>query len=227
MPSSSSCGTSREVLDVVPARVAGGHAQHLVVAARLVDHLEHGHRPGLARCTPGNTDSRQQHHRVQRVAVLAEGVLDEAVVGRIAHRRVEVAVQPDPAGVVVDLVLVARPFGISMMTSNSTVAAPSPAAVRVARRRRRLTLTRSDTLRYRVVGHTARASSQENHASHSVATLHPRGGRRGGRCAGRGRRRGGGRRSPRAATPATRSVPAARPPATANPRVVPVADSAR
>ena len=50
----------------------------------------------------------QQHHRVQRVAVLAEGVLDEAVVGRVAHRGVQVAVQLHPPGVVVHLVLVAR-----------------------------------------------------------------------------------------------------------------------
>ena len=53
----------------------------------------------------------QQHQRVQRIAVLAEGVLEEAVVGGVAERRVEVAVELDPAGLVVHLVLVARPLG--------------------------------------------------------------------------------------------------------------------
>ena len=55
----------------------------------------------------GCTDSGSSTMRVQRVAVLAQGVLDEAVVGRVAHRGVEVAVQPQPASVVVHLVLVA------------------------------------------------------------------------------------------------------------------------
>ena len=36
-----------DVLDVVPAVVLGRHAQHLVVAAGLVGHPEHGDRPRL------------------------------------------------------------------------------------------------------------------------------------------------------------------------------------
>jgi hypothetical protein len=96
-----------QVLDVVPSTVARRHTQHLVVATRLVGHLEHGDRPCLDDA-PGEHRLGQQHQRVQRVAVLAERVLDEPVVGRIAKGRVEVAIQLDPAGVVVDLVLVAR-----------------------------------------------------------------------------------------------------------------------
>ena len=60
---------------------------------------------------PGKVGSSQQDERVQRVAVLAEGVLDEAVVGRVVGRGEQRAVQPDPPGLVVDLVLVALPLG--------------------------------------------------------------------------------------------------------------------
>ena len=59
----------------------GGYAQHLVVAARLVGHLEHGDRPDLHEHAREQR-FRQQDQRIQRVAVLAESVLDEAVVGR-------------------------------------------------------------------------------------------------------------------------------------------------
>ena len=72
--------------------------------------LEHGHRPGLDD-DPGMHRLRQQHHGVQRIAVLAESVLDEAIVGRVAHRRVKVAVQAQAPGLVVDLVLVALSLG--------------------------------------------------------------------------------------------------------------------
>ena len=47
------------------------------------------------------------HQRVERVAVLAEGVLDVAVVGRVLRRGEQRPVQPHAAGLVVDLVLVA------------------------------------------------------------------------------------------------------------------------
>ena len=60
---------------------------------------------------PGEGRLLQDHERVERVAVLAEGVLDEAVVGRVGRRGEEHAVQADPPGVVVDLVLVALTLG--------------------------------------------------------------------------------------------------------------------
>ena len=53
----------------------------------------------------------EQHQRVQRVAVLAQGVLDVAVVGRVLGGGEQRAVQPDPAGFVVDLVLVPAALG--------------------------------------------------------------------------------------------------------------------
>ena len=89
---------------------SAGHAQHLVVAAGLVGHLEHRHGARLDDAA-GEHRLGQQDQRVQRVAVLAEGVLEEPVVGRIAHGGVEVAVQLHPAGLVVHLVLVARTLG--------------------------------------------------------------------------------------------------------------------
>ena len=53
----------------------------------------------------------EDDQRVERVAVLAEGVLDEAVVGGVRRRGEQHPVQPDPAGLVVDLVLVALTLG--------------------------------------------------------------------------------------------------------------------
>ena len=47
-----------------------------------------------------------QHQRVERVAVVAEGARDEAVVGGIVHGAVEYAVEPQQAGLLVQLVLV-------------------------------------------------------------------------------------------------------------------------
>ena len=62
--------------------------------------------------TPGNNGSPcMQHERVERVAVLAERVLDVAVVGRVLGRGEQRAVQPHAARRVIDLVLVAAPPG--------------------------------------------------------------------------------------------------------------------
>ena len=87
-----------------------GHAEDLVVAAGLVGHPEHADRAALDEAA---REGRllQDHERVERVAVLAEGVLDEAVVGRVGGRGEEHAVQADAAGLVVDLVLVALTLG--------------------------------------------------------------------------------------------------------------------
>ena len=51
------------------------------------------------------------HQRVERVAVQAEGVLDVAVVGGVLRRGEQRPVEADPAGLVVDLVLVALTLG--------------------------------------------------------------------------------------------------------------------
>ena len=53
-------------------RVAGRHAQHLVVAARLVAHPEHADRAAVDQAA-GERGLVEQDQRVERVAVLAEG----------------------------------------------------------------------------------------------------------------------------------------------------------
>ena len=63
--------------------------------------------PGV-QVAPGEGGLVEQHEHVEGIAVLAQRPGDEAVVGRVGHRREEAAVQPHVAGVVVDLVLVAR-----------------------------------------------------------------------------------------------------------------------
>ena len=62
-------------------RVGRGHAQDLVVAALLVGHAEHADRAALDQAA-GKGRLVEQHECVERVAVVAEGVIDEAVVGR-------------------------------------------------------------------------------------------------------------------------------------------------
>ena len=84
-----------------------GHGQHLVVAALLVRHAEHADRAAAHQHAREQRIAVQQHQRVERVVVVAEGVLDVAVVGRVLGRGEQRAVQTHPAGLVVDLVLVA------------------------------------------------------------------------------------------------------------------------
>jgi hypothetical protein len=47
-----------------------------------------------------------EHERVERIAVVAVGARDEAVVGGIVHRAVEHAIEPQQPGLLVQLVLV-------------------------------------------------------------------------------------------------------------------------
>ena len=95
------------------------HAEDLVVAAGLVGHPEHADRAAVDQAA-GERRLLQQHQRVERVAVEAEGVLDVAVVGGVLRRGEQHPVEADPAALVVDLVLVALPLGISTSTSNSS-----------------------------------------------------------------------------------------------------------
>ena len=158
-----------------------GHAEHLVVAAGLVGHLEHADRACVHDAAREHRLG-QQDHRVQRIAVLAERVLDEAVVGGIAHRGVQVAVQLHPAAVVVHLVLVARTLrdlddDVELHRRGSFPCAPVL--------RDGLTLTE----RYAAV--RGRSTEQESYAADAVAAIHACGDRRGGAVAGSRRRRGG------------------------------------
>ena len=83
-------------------------ADDLLVRALLVGHVEDADRPD-ADAAAGERRVADEDERVERVAVLGEGALDEAVVGRVAHRGEQAAVEDDPAELVVPLVLVARP----------------------------------------------------------------------------------------------------------------------
>src|SRR5664280_2611849 len=91
------------------SRVAARHTDDLVVPASLVGHPEHPDRPAVDQ-TAGKSRLLDQHQRVERITVLAEGLLDEAVVRRVPGRGKEHPVQPDPVGVVIHLVLVALPL---------------------------------------------------------------------------------------------------------------------
>ena len=72
-------------------------------------HVEHADRAD-AHQAAGERRLLQQHQGVERVAVLAEAVLDVAVVGGVAGGGEQQPVEPDPSGLVVDLVLVAVPL---------------------------------------------------------------------------------------------------------------------
>lgn len=99
-----------DVLQVRMARIIGRHAEDLVVAAGLIGHFEH--RDGAAfDDTPGERWERQDHERVQRVAVEAQGVVEEAVIGRVLHGCEQGSIQAEPVRLVVELVLVALSLG--------------------------------------------------------------------------------------------------------------------
>ena len=99
----------REIVEVVhvgPAWLAWRHTQDLGVLAGLVVHEQHAHGSRL------DPDARihrvfEQHQRVERITVAAERVGDEPIVGRVGGCREQAAIEKDPSGVVVDLVLVA------------------------------------------------------------------------------------------------------------------------
>ncbi len=85
-------------------------AEHLLVRALLVGHVEDAHG-AHADAAARERRLADEHERVERVAVLGQRALDVAVVGRVAHRGEEPAVERDPAELVVPLVLVPRAGG--------------------------------------------------------------------------------------------------------------------
>jgi len=85
-------------IDVGAARAAKG------VAAGLVLHLQHAHGAHI-HDRAGHDRPGIDHQHVDRVAVLGERVRHEAVIARIAHRRMQEAVDHQRAGGLVELVL--------------------------------------------------------------------------------------------------------------------------
>ena len=97
-------GTLERISD--DSRLARRDADQLGVLALLVLHVEHADGSGL---DPHAGVDRvvEQDEGVEGIAVTAERVGDEPVVGRIRRRREQAPVEVDAAVLVVDLVLVA------------------------------------------------------------------------------------------------------------------------
>ena len=95
-----------DVVHVAPVRILERHAQHLVVLALLVGHLEDADRLDRDHAARERR-RRHQDHRVHRVAVAPQRVHQVSVVGRIDNARPERAVEHHPAQRGVVLVLVA------------------------------------------------------------------------------------------------------------------------
>src|SRR3954447_6395936 len=114
-----------ERLERVPGGIGQRDAQDLVVDPLVVLHPEQRDRLHLDHAAREGR-LRHEHHRVERVAILAERLRDEAVVRRIDHRREQEAVELDHVEVVVVLVLVAAPLG-DLDEADELVAGHQPA----------------------------------------------------------------------------------------------------
>src|ERR687896_2073431 len=101
-------GNVVEIADSSPQRVPQRDAHELVVGALLVDHVEDAYRPDTDPAT-GKGGVTDQDEGVERVAVLTERPLDEAVVGGVDRRGEEAPIEDDLAELGVVLVLVTRP----------------------------------------------------------------------------------------------------------------------
>ena len=93
--------------EAAPGRVVQRDADDLLVRALLVGHVEDPDRMH-ADAAAGEGRIADEDERIERVAVLGEGALDESVVGGVAHRGEQAPVEDDPAELLVPLVLVPR-----------------------------------------------------------------------------------------------------------------------
>ena len=93
-----------DVLDVVEADVSR-HAQHLVVSTGLVDHVIQADGAAFHHAAREH-GVRDHDESVERIAVLAQGAVDVAVVIRVAHGGEQGTVQEHATGLVVHFVLV-------------------------------------------------------------------------------------------------------------------------
>ena len=127
-----------EVLNVVPPGLRRRDAHDLGVGAGLVLH-PHARPPAGPRPTAGERRVVEQHQRVERVAVLAEGVGEEAVVGRVDGGREQPPVEEDPPVSWSISYLLRLPRGIStttwMQPSRGGFTGPSSQGMTTDRRR--------------------------------------------------------------------------------------------
>src|SRR5471030_1554280 len=91
-------------IGVTQGDLGGWHGDDLLVLAAIVLHEQHADRPYVHH-SARNDRPRVGDQHVDRISVLRERVRHEAVVPRIAHRRVEEAVDHQRAGRLVHLVL--------------------------------------------------------------------------------------------------------------------------
>jgi hypothetical protein len=92
------------------ADVGGRHAQDLRRRPVLVTHPEHADRPAPDEAA-GKGRLANQHQGVEGILLLGPRAVDEAVVGRILGGGEQRPVQPEPAGAVIEHVLVASSLG--------------------------------------------------------------------------------------------------------------------
>ena len=97
-----------EPVGLVPPRIVVRDGEDLVVVALLVGHVEHADRAG-ADDAAGERRLRDHDQDVERVAVIGQAALDEAIVARVVDARVEDPVEHEPMADVVVLVLVPAP----------------------------------------------------------------------------------------------------------------------
>ena len=95
-----------DVLQVRLPRVVGRHAQHLVVRARPRPSSGTCRSPARSPGSPGRSASASSTSASSGSPSWPEGVVDEAVVGRVLGRGEQRPVEPDSARVVVHLVFV-------------------------------------------------------------------------------------------------------------------------
>ena len=88
---------------VIGMNLVDADTEQLGIAAGIVFHHHHADRPHPADAA-GHERRARHHQRVDRVAIIGEGVRNKAVVGRIPHRGVENAVDEQRARRLVEFI---------------------------------------------------------------------------------------------------------------------------
>jgi len=81
-----------KVPHIVETRIILADSQHFLVQHALIEHLKQADGAHLLHAAR-KTGTRHQHQHVQRVAVIAQRGRNKAIVARVVHRRMQVAVQ--------------------------------------------------------------------------------------------------------------------------------------